>query len=312
MTAPTDIPAPPLPTPPPPLKVLEDLPCQKCSYNLRTQLMAGVCPECGTPVETSLRGEALRGADPHWLLILNFGMKCVTVGYLFVWLLNYFYGRSSIFQLIALTFTVIIALGTWLLTAPEPSGIGEEKNASLRIWPRTFAILQFFSTLSGSFSIAALAGFYVELRGVQMITQFVWGVSLLWYLLRLSNRCDQQPIFAQNVFPYPLAKTLRSHIRGYLHWYILMWCIVFAAWIVQQFAHVSPRNLPREMIALLSLWAGFQLFRGLRLFARALAVEIAYSPNPLRASLWRSAGSFLYWFTQPFRRKNVQQSNQQR
>jgi hypothetical protein len=47
--------------------VATDVACKQCGYNLYTLALAGVCPECGTPVEHSLRGFLLKYASPEWV-----------------------------------------------------------------------------------------------------------------------------------------------------------------------------------------------------------------------------------------------------
>ena len=44
-----------------------DLPCIRCGYNLRSQMPGNSCPECGTPVDHSMRPDLLAQADPKWL-----------------------------------------------------------------------------------------------------------------------------------------------------------------------------------------------------------------------------------------------------
>ena len=50
-----------------------DTECIHCGYNLRGLTNEGRCPECGSPVDDSLRGNLLRHADPDWLDRLRFG-----------------------------------------------------------------------------------------------------------------------------------------------------------------------------------------------------------------------------------------------
>ena len=45
--------------------VVADVPCRKCSYNLRGMNVASRCPECGAPVGVSVHGSLLRYSDPH-------------------------------------------------------------------------------------------------------------------------------------------------------------------------------------------------------------------------------------------------------
>src|SRR5688500_6889706 len=47
--------------------VAADVPCRRCSYNVRGLSVYGRCPECGTPVGVSVHGDLLRFSDPRWL-----------------------------------------------------------------------------------------------------------------------------------------------------------------------------------------------------------------------------------------------------
>src|SRR5947208_14619069 len=64
-------PPPPLPFPNLPIDengiVKEEVLCRKCSYNLRGLHQNNKCPECGTPVGLSIRGNLLCYSDPEWV-----------------------------------------------------------------------------------------------------------------------------------------------------------------------------------------------------------------------------------------------------
>ncbi len=62
--------------------VSNDLPCNSCGYNLRGLPSGGRCPECGTEVARSLRGDLLSVAEPAWLERLDRGLLYVTIGYI--------------------------------------------------------------------------------------------------------------------------------------------------------------------------------------------------------------------------------------
>ncbi len=57
----------------PTVRLKEDLYCIHCDYNLRTLALAGLCPECGSPVVDSL------GSDRRWLLRVRRGLALLLV-----------------------------------------------------------------------------------------------------------------------------------------------------------------------------------------------------------------------------------------
>src|SRR5512145_2761759 len=54
-----------------------DVQCVSCGYNLRGLLPEGRCPECGTAVGRSTRGDFLRFCDPTWVEKLASGMNWI-------------------------------------------------------------------------------------------------------------------------------------------------------------------------------------------------------------------------------------------
>src|SRR5881394_1427767 len=62
----------------------QDLSCAKCGYNLRTLSREGKCPECGTAVAESLRGESLALIPRGRLKIIGIGLAMLLVASLLV------------------------------------------------------------------------------------------------------------------------------------------------------------------------------------------------------------------------------------
>ena len=131
-----------------PLVVNDDTPCRKCSYNLRTLPTSGNCPECGTPVGVSVFGNLLRFSDPAWVRKLAQGARYILVGIFFiiaVVILGVVAGAIAgatrairpgtvqiLVQLFALGGNVFVVVGSWFITEPDPSGIGEDEYGTAR------------------------------------------------------------------------------------------------------------------------------------------------------------------------------------
>src|SRR5882724_5427937 len=63
----------------PPASLNQNLPCLRCGYNLRTLSIDARCPECSTPVASSLNPAPLRYEDPSWTSILALAMGLLLV-----------------------------------------------------------------------------------------------------------------------------------------------------------------------------------------------------------------------------------------
>ena len=60
------------------------LACVVCEYPLRGLERDSVCPECGAPIQRSLRGDRLRHADPAYLRKLRLGIRLVLAPFIIV------------------------------------------------------------------------------------------------------------------------------------------------------------------------------------------------------------------------------------
>ena len=127
-----------------------DTPCRRCQYNLRTLAVDGVCPECGTPVALSVRGDLLRFADPNWverltggllLIILSALLQIGLIVVVMVWVVMAVVSvrgtrLSPLWPLLGVAIFAVAALGIFLSTAPDPSGLGEDQYGRARrlVW----------------------------------------------------------------------------------------------------------------------------------------------------------------------------------
>ena len=122
-------------------EIISDVICRRCGYNLRGLREAGRCPECGTPIGLSTHGDLLRFADPAWVEKLALGIKymlwgilvAVVVGILASCLASWLRPGGGAFQQAIGGIAGLLGLyGAWLLTAPDPSRIGEDRYVTAR------------------------------------------------------------------------------------------------------------------------------------------------------------------------------------
>jgi hypothetical protein len=119
-------------------EIVVDHECKRCGYNLRGLREDGRCPECGTPIGLSTTGDLLRFADPEWVEKVARGLKII----LWMILVGVIAGILSAvagatvgqeFSTILMFIVQLITFyGVWLMTEPDPSGIGEDPNITAR------------------------------------------------------------------------------------------------------------------------------------------------------------------------------------
>ncbi|HNQ22247.1 MAG TPA: hypothetical protein PKK06_04050 [Phycisphaerae bacterium] len=111
-----------------------DLPCRGCGYNLRGLLPTGRCPECGVPISASCHDDLLCYGPPTWLATLQRG------AWLIVWGTVGMVAGLIVFDLVSPLLMAVVKLaggavalyGVWLITQPDPSGIGDDQYVNDR------------------------------------------------------------------------------------------------------------------------------------------------------------------------------------
>lgn len=146
---------------PPPLSdadAMAILGCIECGYALAGLDQAGVCPECGAPIERSLRGNRLLFAPADYIRTLHRGLVLVLSGLaallviVIAWLIGLmavtFAGIGTgmnwltgdlLFAACGLLFfaaMLIVLAGCWLLSMPHPGFVGRDEAAGARRWLR--------------------------------------------------------------------------------------------------------------------------------------------------------------------------------
>jgi hypothetical protein len=134
-----------------PIPLPRGINCCKCSYELHGLTRDARCPECATPIEDSLKSDALIFASPEFLRKLRIGAEMTTWGAfawvfvaVFSWLIQSIMASviktliripdadlvaGSIVYLLHFSTALVLVRGIWLLTIPDerPERVSEKK-----------------------------------------------------------------------------------------------------------------------------------------------------------------------------------------
>ena len=187
--------------------VTEDIPCRKCGYNLRSMHTDGRCPECGTSVWVSLQGTLLRYSDPNWVETIRrgfarmiAGITIVVAAMIVVIILSAIrrFNVVSLVQLVGIAGWLIYMWGIWLITEPDPSGLGEDQYGTSRKIIRVGVVCQavgqvldfvqkdrmppgatlLFTIAAVLLGIVALVAIYAQLQYLQKLALRIPDVKL--------------------------------------------------------------------------------------------------------------------------------------
>lgn len=202
--------------------------CINCGYALDGLAVDGVCPECGTAVQLSLRPNRLVFASPRWLRRLHRGLIAIELSVAFRIADSVLGGMVSHLGVIAappiavlwigtaldVLFSLIELWGWWLVTTPEPSREGANgESGSVRRWVRSLAVccavLRLFSTLVSVLQVGSRS--WSVIPGV--VSSLVFAVLILVAAKFFEDLTVRAP-------HAPLLKTIR--LTRSLTWVILV------------------------------------------------------------------------------------------
>lgn len=141
-------------------RIATDVSCGRCGHNLRTLPFAGVCTECGTPIELSLLGEHFSAADPRWANSIHRGLRGALRLLPWLWF--------------PLTWPLFIA-AYWRITESDPSRHSSGR-ASSALLLRLFGVVLFPAALV---ILALLQANSPTLRGVLSGFDAERGIAVL-------------------------------------------------------------------------------------------------------------------------------------
>jgi len=201
--------------------------CVICGYDLTGLWLRGICPECGAPVERSLRGDRLAYSAPEYVRTLTRGAGVINL----VLLAQTLSIVGSIAWAIAAAATglsmnaqaagqyamsgvrVIASIaglvGWWLLSAPEPRLTGAHRGRGPRFWVRVSIVAQASMTaLSFALSLAApaaagpqssaalgVAAGGLVLGLLNLAAYVLWFFASMLYLRWLAPRIPSRSVY---------------------------------------------------------------------------------------------------------------------
>lgn len=201
-------------------RVAIDIPCIQCGYNLRAMMPENRCPECGNPVQRSLRSDQLRMANARWLGTIAQGTAWL-IGAIFtsialtvllfvvtLWMFSRSASPSgpmgSIEVLkfvqagIALISSVLFGIAYWMMTAPEPGVIQPRISRGIARWTLIPGYL--ISLLASLLEIDPDPIFMMAagiIDGLSMILLLVGLIASLIYLRHLARRVPDAKLARQ-------------------------------------------------------------------------------------------------------------------
>jgi hypothetical protein len=202
--------------------VVLDRPCVMCGYSLLGLSQDGVCPECATPVERSLRGALLKHCSPSYLRMLHRGVfygemgvalrAAASAGLVFVMYGPMSLTQQTLIQILDLVLAAVPVVGWWMFTTPDPASADARERQARRFVRVMLGILVGVEALMFGFSyvpvfrttvVAAAGGggpgawfVFMMIRSfLTSVVDLIGMIALGSYLRALARRVPSQVLY---------------------------------------------------------------------------------------------------------------------
>ena len=202
----------------------DDTLCKRCAYNLRGLSTIDSCPECGTSVSASIHGDLLRSSDPLWVGVLARGALWISAGVALMLLgivpVTVFASAGSplarydaeaihshriFFRLALLVANIPFFFGTWWITRPDPTRIGEKRYGIQRKIVRIALMLYSVGAIVDPISLLTTMSLPMkhlleEVVCLVSLATFVGSVAQMDYLAKLAQRIPAGDLSDRAIF----------------------------------------------------------------------------------------------------------------
>lgn len=202
------------------IKPGDDLLCIACGYDLRELPREGVCPECGLAISRSENSDQLARADPKWLAVVarglgfyiagQLGMVIAFICFIVIFIFAFAFpsaipatgprGRMGVLATGLIAAAVIgvllMGVGAFLLTTPDPGRKEERKERMIRLLARfAIPVLILFAAIMSLLDYVPPTAIRSTVMNFSIKLLYVWGafsiVLVMLYVARLMGQIPQ-------------------------------------------------------------------------------------------------------------------------